>query len=145
MDRDANLQARMTNDALMRFASATPHDAAIDAWLRSRAGEPGTIARGWFAQLRRCGPDVRELMHDGNAVVCVQDVAFAYVGVFTAHVNVGFFHGASLDDPADLLDGSGKRMRHVKLRPGVARDEAALSRLIEDAYVDAKARLQAAG
>ena len=133
----------MTHAALMRFASAAKHDAAVDAWLRSLTGELGTLARTWFTQLRHSGPDVRELMHDGNAVACVQDVAFAYVGAFAAHVNVGFFHGASLDDPAGLLDGSGRRMRHVKLRPGLARDEAALSRLIEDAYVDAKARLAA--
>jgi hypothetical protein len=39
-------------------------------------------------------------------------------GFFRVHVNVGFFHGASLDDRACLLEGSGKRMRHVKLRWG---------------------------
>jgi hypothetical protein len=38
--------------------------------------------------------------------------------VFTAHVNVGFFRGAELSDPNGLLQGTGKFMRHVKLRPG---------------------------
>jgi hypothetical protein len=32
-------------------------------------------------------------------------------------VNVGFFHGATLPDPARLLQGTGKFKRHVKLRP----------------------------
>ncbi len=75
-------------------------------------------------------------MHDGLATACVGDCPFAYVGIFTAHVNVGFFQGAGLPDPAGLLMGSGKHMRHVKLQPGVAVDESALAALIAAAYVD---------
>jgi hypothetical protein len=93
--------------------------------------------------MRKCGADVRELMHDGCPVACVADAPFAYVNVFRAHVNVGFFQGASLPDPAGLLEGNGKRMRHVKLRPEAPIDEAALDALIEGAYVDMEWRLQA--
>ena len=75
-------------------------------------------------------------MHDGFATACVGDAPFAYVGVFKAHVNVGFFHGATLPDPARLLEGKGKRMRHVKLRPGHAFDASALEALISAAYRD---------
>jgi len=67
--------------------------------------------------MRACGDDVRELIHDGCPVACVEDVAFGYVNAFRSHVNVGFFHGAALKDPAGLLEGAGKRMRHVKLKP----------------------------
>ena len=80
-------------------------------------------------------------MHDGCPVACVGDAPFGYVNTFTAHANVGFFHGAALPDPAGLLEGSGKYMRHVKLRPGVVSDSAGLRRLIENAYSDIKARL----
>ena len=59
-----------------------------------------------------------------------------------AHVNLRFFHGAALPDPARLLQGTGKFMRHVKLRPGTATDAAALSRLIDTAYSDIKARVE---
>ena len=76
---------------------------------------------------------------------CVGDAAFAYVNAFRAHVNVGFFHGAALPDPARLLQGSGKFMRHVKLRPGVAVDDSALDVLIEIAYRDIRARLAVPG
>ena len=68
---------------------------------------------------------------------------FAYVGAFKAHVNVGFFCGAQLPDPAGLLEGSGKRMRHVKLTPDEEPDAAALGALIDAAYRDIKARLAA--
>jgi hypothetical protein len=68
-------------------------------------------------------------------------VPFGYVNVFRVHVNVGFFFGAELNDPTGLLEGTGKRMRHVKLRPGREVDSAALTALIDAAYHDAKARL----
>jgi hypothetical protein len=86
---------------------------------------------------------VRELLHDGHPTACVADAAFAYVNAFKAHVNVGFFRGAELADPRGLLEGTGKYMRHVKLRPGGGVDAAALVELIECAYRDIKRRLQA--
>jgi hypothetical protein len=118
----------------MRFASAARRDPAIDAWLASRPAELAPLARHWFNRMRECGPDMRELMHDGCPVACVQDIALGYVNVFTAHVNVGFFLGADLDDPAGLLLGTGRRMRHAKLRADAPVDAVALERLIEDAY-----------
>jgi hypothetical protein len=116
-------------------------DAAIDAWLSDRPPELGAIAIEWFERLRSCGDDVLELMHDGYPTACVGDAAFAYVGVFKAHVNVGFFYGAELPDPAGLLEGNGRRMRHVKLRPGADVDTAALSALIDAAHKDVRTRL----
>ena len=92
--------------------------------------------------MRKCGDEVRELVHDGCPVACLGDAPFGYVNVFTSHVNVGFFHGAGLPDPARLLQGTGKRMRHVKLRPGTAIDTASLRKLIELAYADIKARVE---
>jgi hypothetical protein len=84
---------------------------------------------------------VREVLHDGCPVACLGDAPFAYVGAFKAHANVGFYFGALLPDPAGLLEGEGKRMRHVKLRPGVALDEKALEALIAAAYRDIRKRL----
>ena len=85
---------------------------------------------------------MRELMHDGCPTACIDDAAFGYVNAFKDHVNVGFFYGALLKDPAHLLEGTGKRMRHVKLRPGQDVDAAALSNLIDVAYADIRARLR---
>jgi hypothetical protein len=41
---------------------------------------------------------------------------YAYIGVQGSHVNLGFYHGTSLSDPAGLLEGTGKELRHLKLR-----------------------------
>jgi hypothetical protein len=130
--------------ALLRFDGAVVREPAIEAWLKAK-GDFGTIAGRWFEAMRGCGDDVRELLHDGHPTACVGDAAFGYVNAFTFHVNVGFFHGAALPDPARLLEGAGKRMRHVKLRPGAAVDAAALGQLIAAAYADIRARLQSPG
>ena len=127
---------------LLRFNGAVERDPAIDAWLKERAGPLGAIAQHWFEVMRKCGDEVREVLHDGCPVACLGDAPFGYVNVFTAHVNVGFFHGAALPDPARLLQGNGKSMRHVKLRPDIATDSKALSRLIDNAYSDIKSRLE---
>jgi hypothetical protein len=117
-------------------------DPAIDAWLDAQRDELRPLVQPWFVCMRRCGGDVRELMHDGCPTACVGDAAFGYVNAFRDHVNVGFFFGALLQDPARLLEGTGKRGRHVKLRPGRDVDAAALARLVDAAYVDIRARLR---
>jgi len=127
----------------MRFPNSVKRDPAIDAWMRDHADELGEIARRWFEVMRGCGDDVREILHDGHPTACVGDAAFGYVNAFTAHVNVGFFLGAELADPAELLEGTGKFMRHVKLRPGSEVDAAALTKLIKTAYNDMRKRLKA--
>jgi hypothetical protein len=125
---------------LFRLANAVERDPGVEAWLA--AGDPmRLVAKSWFEEMRRCGSDVREILHDGCPTACVVDAAFGYVGAFTAHASIGFFHGAELDDPAGLLEGSGKRMRHVKLRWGEPVDEAAVRALIAAAYRDVRVRL----
>jgi hypothetical protein len=129
--------------SFLRFNGAVRHQPQIDRWFESRSPELAAIAREWFSVMRRCGPDVTELLHDGHPTACVEDAAFGYVNVFTAHVNVGFFHGASLDDPAGLLQGDGRFMRHVKARPGALPDRAPLEALIQAAHRDIKSKLAA--
>jgi len=126
---------------IFRLPGGVKKDRTIDVWLRGQPDELRPFAQEWFARMRQCGDDVRELLHDGCPVACVADAPFAYVNVFRDHVNVGFFQGAMLHDPAKLLEGTGKRMRHVKLKPGLRIDAAALDELINEAYVDIKARL----
>jgi hypothetical protein len=111
--------------------------------MADHSGELGAIARRWFDVMRRCGTDVRELLHDGAPTVCVGGAAFAYVNAFKAHVNVGFFRGAEIADPEGLLEGDGRYMRHVKPRPDEDIDARALRRLIRDAYADIRRRLEA--
>jgi hypothetical protein len=136
-----DLRGLIGSNDILRLSAGVRRDPAVETWLTEDSIELRSIARKWFVQIRQCGDDVRELMHDGCPVACVGDAPFAYVNTFKSHVNVGFFHGAALKDPERLLEGSGKRMRHVKLKQGPASNTAALHDLIAAAYRDIKLRL----
>ena len=138
-----DLRGMIGMNDIFRLSGGVKRDPAVDLWLTHGPIELRSIAREWFVQMRQRGEDVRELMHDGCPVACVDDAPFGYVNTFKNHVNVGFFYGATLKDPTGLLQGNGKRMRHVKLNPGGELDAAALSDLIGAAYADIKGRLGA--
>jgi len=131
-----------TRTKLFRLNGAVERDPGIQRWMKEHPFELRDIAEKWFELMRNCGDEVREILHDGCPTACLGDAAFGYVKVFTSHVNVGFFQGASLPDPARLLQGTGKFMRHVKVKPGRSETVAALSTLIEAAYSDIKARVE---
>ena len=127
---------------LFRLTAEVHRDAAIDRWMQEHSGELGAIAKHWFDVIRDCGADVCELLHDGHPTACVDGAAFAYVNAFTAHVNIGFFRGAEIADPKSLLEGTGRFMRHVKVRTAEDVDANALKELIQTAYLDIKRRLK---
>jgi hypothetical protein len=127
---------------IIRLSGSVKVDPSVGNWFTDHPVELRSIAQKWFGRMRQCGDDVRELMHDGCPVACVEDAPFGYVNSFKSHVNVGFFNGAALEDPAGLLAGSGKYMRHVKLKPGLEFNAAAPRALINTAYLDIGARLR---
>jgi hypothetical protein len=129
-------------NAMFRISGAGKRDPIIEEWL-NKTDALTAVARTWFTRMRACGEDVLELMHDGHPVACVEDAPFAYVDVFKSHTNIGFFYGAHLDDPTGMLEGTGKNMRHVKLKPGREPDSVALTNLIHASYLDVKIRLRA--
>lgn len=128
---------------LFRLPGARRDDPDVATWFE--AGDDGIrrLALHWFDRIRACGSDVLEIMHDHQPTACVGDAAFAYVAAYRAHAALGFFHGADLPDPAGVLEGAGKRMRHVKLKWGQPAPEAALEALVAAAYADIRARLAA--
>jgi hypothetical protein len=127
-------------DDFLRYDGTVKRDPRIKAWFS--ANDPYRLmVRSWFEQMRKCGSDVRELFHDGCPIACVGDAPFGYVNAFKAHANVGFYQGAALADAAGLLEGSGKHMRHVKLRAGKTLNDRALDDLVAAAYRDIRERL----
>jgi len=137
-----DLRGLIGRDEIFRIGEGLKRDPAIDAWMCEGPGELRSIARRWFETMRQCGDEVRERMHDGQPTACIADAAFGYVAAFRDHVNVGFFHGAELADAAGLLEGTGKSMRHVKVRPERPVDDTALADLIHAAHADMRRRLR---
>lgn len=131
----------MATVRLFPLDGARPSDPEVTRWFDGKPGELRSEARKWFECMRSQGPDVHELLHDGHPTACVGGIALGYVNAFTNHVNVGFFLGSALGDPAGVLEGTGRFMRHVKVRPGDTDKDTALEDLIGRAYADLKARL----
>lgn len=131
-------------DDLFRLPGAAEHDPRVEAWF-GLTDPFRLMVRDWFQRMRDLGPDVREVLHDGCPTACIGDAAFAYVNAFKAHAAVGFFQGSALPDPGGLLEGEGRRMRHVKLRPGRPVDAEALAKLIAAAGEDMRLRLARPG
>jgi hypothetical protein len=131
----------MSSVRLFTLDGAQRRHPDVVAWFASPPAALRSLAERWFDVMRACGSDVRELLHDGHPTACVGNVAFGYVNAFKDHVNVGFFVGTSLPDAAGLLEGTGRFMRHTKVRPGAALDEAALRELSTGAYHVVRAEL----
>ncbi|MDF1664980.1 MAG: DUF1801 domain-containing protein [Planctomycetota bacterium] len=58
---------------------------------------------------------------------------FCYIAPFKKHVNLGFFYGADLDDPQSILEGSGKSLRHIKVKTMTQVKDAPLTSLVKAA------------
>jgi hypothetical protein len=61
---------------------------------------------------------------------------YAYIAVYGSHINLGFYHGASLPDPDHVLEGGGKGLRHVKIREVGALKSKAIKALLVGAIAD---------
>ena len=67
---------------------------------------------------------------------------YAYIMPFRSWVNLGFFQGASLMDPQGLLEGTGVKLRHIKLRTVDETERPGVRALVEQAYAERKAALR---
>jgi hypothetical protein len=70
---------------------------------------------------------------------------FCYLAPQRDRVNLGFFHGSDLPDPDGLLEGTGKKLRHVKVRSVEQAEFPATGELIRTSLVDRKAALKLQG
>ena len=127
---------------LLKFTGKDLQAIDFEPWLEEKPEPLQPLARRWFDTIRQCGPDVEAVFHDDYPIGCVQEAPFAYVNVYSQHVNVGFFYGAELPDESGILEGTGKNMRHVKLRSETEPPTEAIYKLIHLAYHDIVARLQ---
>ena len=67
---------------------------------------------------------------------------FCYIGAHSEHVNLGFYYGADLPDPKGLLEGTGKKLRHIKVRDADQVAKPALREMIESSLEERKSALE---
>ena len=82
----------------------------------------GELALGLREIILKVAPQARETLYKTYEVTMWYSLTdkvmqgFCHVSVHKKHVNLGFFRGVDLNDPDRLLEGSGKQMRHIKIR-----------------------------
>ncbi len=130
------------DDKILKYTSKDLKDIDMSDWLVKKTVDLRPLAIKWFDAIKACGPDVQPIFHDGYPIGCVEHSPFAYVNVFTSHMNLGFFYGVDLIDQLGMLKGSGKRMRHIKIRADADLDEKEIRMLIQASYEDIKNRLR---
>jgi hypothetical protein len=81
---------------------------------------------------RTAGPDLKTEVKWGNPWFVGTDLILL-VGAFTRHVGIEFWRGTSLRDPQGLLEGTGKNLRHVKVRTLAEAKSPALAALFREA------------
>ncbi|MGH1385257.1 DUF1801 domain-containing protein [Kordia sp.] len=66
-------------------------------------------------------PDANEILYHTHALTSVFSIseklsdAFCMIPIYTKHLNLGFNKGTLLEDPKELLQGTGKLIRHIPI------------------------------
>jgi len=66
---------------------------------------------------------------------------YTYIMPYKKWVNLGFYMGAALPDPAGIMEGTGKKLRHVKIRSVEDAARPAIRALIEAALAELRLAL----
>ena len=123
---------------------------SIDELFPSTSAEVRDLLRAVQAMVQTAIPEATEILYHGALGYSVTTSGFdriIYVQAQNGYVNLGFFFGTELADPSHVLEGTGKRMRHVKIRSAKEAGAPALPSLVQDAWrkgADAVAELHSA-
>ena len=131
------------DSAYGRFVSA-PSD-QVQAWLENLADEKKPLIEAIRKLIGSVAPEAYEIIYH-NALGYGPTVSgfdrILYVSVYEKYVNLGFFYGGFLSDPEGLLVGSGKRMRHIKIRRLQETENPAITALLAQAWSDGLQRVE---
>lgn len=98
----------------------------------SRQGEFEEVVIALAELVRKAAPKANEAIKWAQPVWS-QAGPFCYLKAFKSYVNFGFWRGAELDDPKGLLEGTGNKMRHIKIESVRAIPATALKNFIKQA------------
>lgn len=105
----------------------------IDAYLKQKSAELGELAQGLRQLMKKTVPGTMESVNPWKIPTFESNGPMCFYMVGKNHVTFGFLRGTSLPDPAKLLEGTGKNLRHVKLRTVEDLRKPALKKLIKAA------------
>lgn len=103
-----------------------------DAYFAAIPNGLAAAAVGLRSLVLEAAPDIREVIKWGSPVYEGHKSVF-WIKAHSKHLTFGFFRGSELPDPENLLEGTGKLMRHVKIRSVEATENRALLDLVHSA------------
>lgn len=126
-----------------RYVSAPTEQ--VQVWLENLPTEKKLLIEALRRLIGSVAPEAHEIIYHDASGYGPTDSGFdriVYISVFEKHVNVGFFFGGFLSDPERLLVGSGKRMRHIKIRSLQETETPAITSLLAQAWSDGLQRVE---
>lgn len=119
----------------------------IDEFFVDYLPEVQAISRTLRAMVRAGIPQALELLHASQNHVGYSHAAsprdtICYICPMRDYVRLGFMYGGHLADPEQVLEGTGKRLRHVKVRTLEAAHGPALAQFIAAAWAEAEERTE---
>lgn len=106
---------------------------AVDEFVTSLDPPIRTIFQWLRGLVRDTDPELREAINPWGVPCFLGKEGVIWMGTQWHYVQFGFFQGAVLKDPQGLLEGTGKRLRHVKVRGVDKAQEPALRALLQEA------------
>jgi hypothetical protein len=109
---------------------ATPLERQVIAYVQRKNPAMMEITMALRILMKKTVPKSRELLNPWGLPTYEWHGAIGYIMVGKKHVTFGFARGSELPDPAKLLEGTGKTLRHVKIRDKAQLVDASLRDLI---------------
>jgi len=128
----------------MNMNVSTPSE-QVREWLDKLAADKKPIVDHLRRLIGSAMPETHEVIYHDALGYGSTDSGFdriLYITVFEKHINLGFFYGGFLNDPQGLLIGTGKRMRHIKIRSLQDSDNPAIKSLLEQAWAEGLMRVE---
>ncbi|MFQ5933970.1 MAG: DUF1801 domain-containing protein [Dehalococcoidia bacterium] len=88
----------------------------VDSWMADLSPEQRKLAEPLRELIFEADPELSEAIKWGNPVYEKKGRACYIAAMTDKYVSLGFFKGAMLTDPEGLIEGTGEKMRHVKVR-----------------------------
>ena len=101
--------------------------------VRDENPELRKVVGGLRSFVKKCVPGTKETVNSWGIPTFERKDPFCFFMVGKKHVTFGFHSGTSLDDPEGLLEGTGKNIRHVKLRTVEDVEQKGLKNLVQAA------------
>lgn len=106
---------------------------SIDECLKDYPARLQTLAQELRRFIKKHVPEAKESVNSWGIPTFSLAGSFAFFLIAKAHLSLGFALGTSLKDPHHLLEGTGKNLRHVKIRTSEDLSRPGLAELIIDA------------